>query len=105
RPCSQLSEATVLATTHWSSSEQRGARHADRIEAVVRLARLYRTWGDGFGYFAVAPGGADLMLDPVLSHWDVAAVVPVVEAAGGGGRRGDGGGPPHETVSDPAPGR
>lgn len=96
RPCSQLSEATVLATTHWSSSEQRGARHADRIEAVVRRARLYRTWGDCFGYFAVATGGADLMLDPVLSHWDVAAVVPVVEAAGGRVSSWNGGDPLNE---------
>jgi myo-inositol-1(or 4)-monophosphatase len=72
----------VLATTHWSSGEQR-APNSERIEQIVRAARLYRTWGDCFGYFALATGGADLMLDPVLAHWDVAAIVPVVEAAGG----------------------
>jgi myo-inositol-1(or 4)-monophosphatase len=44
---------------------------------------LYRTWGDCFGYFAIATGGADVMLDPTLSYWDVAAIVPVVEGAGG----------------------
>ncbi len=82
RRCDTLTDATVLATTHWSTGEQR-AVHSERIEQVVRAARLYRTWGDCFGYFALATGGADLMLDPVLAHWDVAAIVPVVEAAGG----------------------
>jgi myo-inositol-1(or 4)-monophosphatase len=82
RRCDTLADATVLATTHWSSGEQRAA-NSERIEQIVRAARLYRTWGDCFGYFALATGGADLMLDPVLAHWDVAAIVPVVEAAGG----------------------
>jgi myo-inositol-1(or 4)-monophosphatase len=82
RRCDNLTDATVLATTHWSTGEQRAA-NSERIEQIVRVARLYRTWGDCFGYFALATGGADLMLDPVLAHWDVAAIVPVVEAAGG----------------------
>jgi len=83
RPCTRLEDATVLATTHWSTGEQRGARNINRIENVIGRARLYRTWGDCFGYFALATAGADLMLDPTLAHWDVAAIVPVVEAAGG----------------------
>ena len=49
----------------------------------VKQAKLYRTWGDCFGYFAVATGAADLMLDPQLGYWDVAAIVPVIEGAGG----------------------
>jgi myo-inositol-1(or 4)-monophosphatase len=83
RRCSRLQDATVLATTHWSTGEQRGAPGSDRIEAIIARSKLYRTWGDCFGYFAVATAGADLMLDPTLAHWDVAAIVPVVEAAGG----------------------
>lgn len=31
----------------------------------------------------VAVGGADIMVDPVLSLWDVMALVPVIEGAGG----------------------
>jgi myo-inositol-1(or 4)-monophosphatase len=82
RVCSRLQDATVLATTHWTTGEQR-AVNTDRIEDVVKRAKLYRTWGDCFGYFALATAGADLMLDPALAHWDVAAVIPVLEAAGG----------------------
>jgi myo-inositol-1(or 4)-monophosphatase len=90
RPCARLADATVLATTHWSTGEQRGG---PAVERIIRAAKLYRTWGDCFGYFALATGGADLMLDPTLAYWDVAAIVPVVEGAGGGVTAWDGGDP------------
>ena len=80
RPCARIEDATVLATAHWDTGEQRGG---DGSAALIRRARLYRTWGDCFGYFALATGGADVMLDPSLAYWDVAAVVPVIEGAGG----------------------
>src|SRR5205823_1915760 len=80
----------VLATTHWSTREQSGGA---AVENVIRKARLYRTWGDCFGYFAVATGGADVMLDPTLSYWDAAAIVPVIEGAGGRVTSWEGGNP------------
>lgn len=90
RSCARLADATVLATTHWSTQEQAGGAGVERL---VRAARLYRTWGDCFGYFALATGGADVMLDPTLAYWDVAAIVPVVEGAGGRVTAWDGGDP------------
>ena len=80
RPCERIEDATVLATTHWETGEQRGGEGS---ATLIRRARMYRTWGDCFGYFALATGGADVMLDPTLAYWDVAAIVPVVEGAGG----------------------
>ena len=82
RPCTRLEDATVLVTSHWTKNEQPAA-NAERIEQIIGRAKLYRTWGDCFGYFALATGAADLMLDPRLGYWDVAAIVPVVEGAGG----------------------
>jgi histidinol phosphatase-like enzyme (inositol monophosphatase family) len=82
RRCERLEDATVLATSHWTSNEQ-PTPHSARIEEIVKRAKLYRTWGDCFGYFALATGAADLMLDPVLGYWDVAAIVPVIEGAAG----------------------
>jgi len=79
RPCASLAQATVLSTSLWHSGEQKGAG----LERVVGGARMYRTWGDCFGYFSLATGGADVMLDPQLGYWDVAAIIPVVEGAGG----------------------
>jgi len=83
RACERLEDATVLATTHWSTGEQRITSDTSKIERLIERVRLYRTWGDCFGYFSLATGGADLMLDPTLAYWDVAAIVPVVEGAGG----------------------
>lgn len=80
RPCSVLSEATLLTTSHWSTPEQKGDA---RLQKLIDAVRLYRTMGDCFGYFSVATGGADIMIDPDLSYWDVAALLPVVEGAGG----------------------
>ena len=45
--------------------------------------RLVRTWGDCFGYVMVATGRADVMLDAVMSPWDMAALKPILEEAGG----------------------
>lgn len=80
RPGRKLADATVLATSLPGSGEQGADESFGR---VVRRAAFARTWGDCFGYFALATGGADAMLDPKLSYWDVAAVIPVVEGAGG----------------------
>lgn len=80
RPCDSLEKATFVTTSHWTTPEQVGD---SRLQAIIDRVKLYRTWGDCFGYFAVATGGVDLMIDPDLSYWDVAALLPVVEGAGG----------------------
>lgn len=75
----ELSDATLLVTSHWSTPEQVGD---ERLQRLIDSVKLYRTWGDCFGYFSVATGGADIMIDPDLSYWDLAALLPVVEGAG-----------------------
>ena len=80
RDCRNLEEATLLATSHWTTGEQHGS---PRIQTLIDRVKLYRTMGDCFGYFAVASGGADIMVDPELCYWDIAALLPVVEGAGG----------------------
>ena len=52
-------------------------------DRVSRSARVSRTWGDCFGYLLVATGRAEGMFDPVLSPWDAAALMPIIEEAGG----------------------
>jgi myo-inositol-1(or 4)-monophosphatase len=80
RPGRPLAAATVLTSTPPGSAEQGGFA---ATQVVTRRAALARTWGDCFGYFSLATGGADAMLDPQLSYWDIAAVLPVIEGAGG----------------------
>ncbi|HVJ83611.1 MAG TPA: inositol monophosphatase family protein [Planctomycetia bacterium] len=42
-----------------------------------------RGFGDFFGFLLIAEGAAEIMIDPVTSPWDVAALQPIVEEAGG----------------------
>ncbi|MBQ1455939.1 MAG: inositol monophosphatase, partial [Thermoguttaceae bacterium] len=45
--------------------------------------RLTRTWGDAYGYYLVATGRADLMVDPEMSPWDCGPLVTILAEAGG----------------------
>lgn len=90
RPCARIEDATVLATSHWDMVARPEGRG---FEQLARRARLYRSWGDCHGYFQVATGGADVMMDPQLKPWDIMALVPVIEGAGGRVTGLDGGDP------------
>ncbi|MBU9589639.1 inositol monophosphatase family protein [Burkholderia multivorans] len=92
RDCPTIEDAIVLTTGHW---ETVGRPYGHAFGELSRRARMYRTWGDCHGYFQVATGGADIMLDPMLKAWDICALVPVVEGAGGRVTTIDGGNPLH----------
>jgi histidinol-phosphatase len=46
-------------------------------------ARFARGWGDAYGHLLVATGRAEAMVDPELSPWDAAPLLPVMREAGG----------------------
>jgi fructose-1,6-bisphosphatase/inositol monophosphatase family enzyme len=50
---------------------------------LQRRSYITRTWGDCYGYLLVATGRAEVMIDPVMSVWDAAALQPILEEAGG----------------------
>ena len=52
-------------------------------ENLCRNSYLARGWGDCYGHMLVATGRAEVMVDPVLSPWDAAALLPILEEAGG----------------------
>lgn len=56
---------------------------ADGWEELRSRAGCVRTWGDCYGHALVATGRAEVMVDPVMSVWDSAALRPVIEEAGG----------------------
>jgi len=80
RACADVGDAMLLATDHWDIFTH---HNGPAFEKLSREARLYRGWGDCHGYFQLATGGADIMLDPVLKIWDIMAIVPIIEGAGG----------------------
>ena len=47
--------------------------------------------GCGGGYLLLATGWADLVVDPIMNPWDIAALVPVIRGAGGVITDGEGG--------------
>jgi histidinol-phosphatase len=55
----------------------------DALLAVRRARCEMRTWGDGYGYALVATGRADLMVDPTVELYDVAAMPVILAEAGG----------------------
>jgi histidinol phosphatase-like enzyme (inositol monophosphatase family) len=80
RACSRLEDATLLYSDPLNPAKhQDGAKH----DALLRRAKLVRTWGDCYGYLLVATGWADICLDPIMNPWDIAALVPVIRGAGG----------------------
>ena len=80
RAVARLEEATLLTSDPLNPAKhQNGAAYAQ----LVQRAKLVRTWGDCYGYLLLAGGWADVMLDPIMNPWDIAALVPVIRGAGG----------------------
>lgn len=76
----ELSQAVILTSSiPFSTDPVVTARWRSLEERVIAS----RTWGDCFGYLMVASGRAEVMADPVLSSWDIAAFLPIVKEAGG----------------------
>jgi len=51
--------------------------------ALSRQAAWSRGFGDCWGHMLVASGRADVMAEPVVSIWDLAPIIVIVEEAGG----------------------
>lgn len=67
------------------------------FEAVRAKARLTRYSCDCYAYTLLAAGHIDLVIEPAMNTYDIAALVPIIESAGGvistwNGDRAEGGG-------------
>lgn len=80
RECKDLSEATFL-TTDIQSFYDYG--YGNGLEDLLNQTRYHRTWGDAYGHMMVAIGRADIMVDAIVSVWDAAALLPILQEAGG----------------------
>ncbi len=82
-----VSEIAELAESLVVITDDHLAPFAPECEAPWRAlaakARVSRTWGDCFGYWLVATGRAEVMVDARLSPWDGACMLPIIEEAGG----------------------
>ena len=72
---------SVLTTTSVDSFRVQSA--GDLYRELANSVYFCRTWGDVYGYFLVATGRVEVMVDPVLNIWDAAAAQPIIKEAGG----------------------
>lgn len=83
RPCAVSSVSDLKQAAVVTSSILRCQERSDAFDRLAATTRIQRTWGDAFGYALVATGRAEVMLDPVISPWDVAPMLPILREAGG----------------------
>lgn len=75
-----IAEATLLTSDPLNPAKLKSAAG---WAALSQRARLVRTWGDCYGYLLLVSGWADIMCDPIMNLWDLAALIPIVRGAGG----------------------
>jgi myo-inositol-1(or 4)-monophosphatase len=80
RPAPALAAATLLTSDPlFPGRYQNGAG----FDALAQSVRLYRTFGDCYGYLLLASGWADIMVDPIMNPWDLLPLIPCIQGAGG----------------------
>ena len=80
RECSSIDNSVMLSTDHYAFGKY---QNLEKYETLCKNVKLYRNWGDCYGYFLLATGYADIMIDAIMSVWDLMALVPVIKGAGG----------------------
>ncbi len=80
RPCGELADAMLVSTSPdlFMQGEER-----DRFETISREVRLRRFGGDCYNYCLLALGQLDLVVEAGLKAFDIAPLIPIIEAAGG----------------------
>ena len=81
--CDDLAAARVVTSglEYWRDYADDGQRAG--FEHLLRSTRFIRTWGDGFGYYLVATGRAEIFADPICGqYYDYAPFEVIMPEAG-----------------------
>lgn len=76
----KLSESRLNATTPYMFLTDYEKQSFDKLRKQVRLTSF---GGDAYSFGLLASGHIDIILEADLQYYDVAALVPVIEASGG----------------------
>ncbi len=82
----RVSDIAEISQSLFCFTEIDGWNEIARYDVFTQLsqeAKITRGWGDCYGHALVATGRAEMSVDPLMSAWDVAALIPIVEEAGG----------------------
>jgi myo-inositol-1(or 4)-monophosphatase len=80
RNCNDLSKAVLLTTDHLNVKKY---QNIEKFNSLIQKVKLYRNWGDCYGYYLLVTGYADVMIDPIMSSWDLLPLIPIIQGAGG----------------------
>ena len=78
--CQKLGEGLFL-TSSVTAFDKMGRTGA--FQEIAQKMLLTRTWGDAYGYYLVATGRAEVMIDPMMSLWDAGPLLTIIAEAGG----------------------
>ncbi|MEO8376074.1 MAG: inositol monophosphatase family protein [Candidatus Sumerlaeota bacterium] len=77
---SDLAQAMVLTTDFQHMAK---TWPDERWKPLFDNCKFARTWGDGYGYYLVASGRAEIMVDSAVYPYDVAPMPVILREAGG----------------------
>lgn len=80
RNCNKLDDAVLLTTDHLNIEKY---QNIEKFNNLIKKVKLYRNWGDCYGYYLLATGYADIVIDPIMSPWDLLPLIPIIKGAGG----------------------
>lgn len=80
REIDTLEDAVLVATDIENIAAYQSKTGFDQL---VNSTKVFRTWGDCYGYLLVASGWADIMADPIMNPWDKYPLIPIINGAGG----------------------
>ena len=80
RNCKTLDDAVLLTTDHLNIKKYQDIK---KFEALTEKVKLYRNWGDCYGYYLLATGYIEAMIDPIMSPWDLLALISSGSGRGG----------------------
>lgn len=89
RACGSLGEAVLAATT----PDMFKGEDAARFRSLSGACRMTRFGGDCYAYCMLAMGLIDIVAEASLQPFDIAPLIPIIEAAGGRVTTWDGGDP------------
>ena len=81
-----VSDVEALGDAHVCAPNEREFERVglgDGYRAIARACWRPAGFADFWGHVLVAEGAVDVMVEPILALWDVAAIRPIVEEAGG----------------------
>lgn len=81
-----VTEVSELSQALFCFTEIEGWNEINRFDVFAQFSnevRITRGWGDCYGHAMVATGRAEFIVDPLMSPWDAAALVPILQEAGG----------------------